>query len=239
MRRRVILVLFLGAFVGAAAWIPTVGKVGIYDVFTYDAYLVQTWDHFRMVILAELIAIGLGVPLGILVTRPGFRWLSRPVVGVANIGQTVPSMAVIAIMAPVFGFGFESALIALFVYGTLPVLRNAYAGINSIDPAIIEAAKGMGMTRTQIARRIELPLARAVIMAGIRTSTVVLVGTAALAVLVGGKGLGTMIFTGVLSRQALITLQGASLLGAMAIVFDYLLESAEDWMTPRGLKVRR
>ncbi|MFW6139067.1 MAG: ABC transporter permease [Spirochaetota bacterium] len=239
MRRRIILVLFLATFVGLTIWIPTIGKVGIYKVFTYEQMLNETLAHIRMVGIAELMAICVGVPLGILVTRQGLKWLSPPVVGVANVGQTIPSFAVIAIMAPLLGFTLKSAIVGLFIYGLLPVLRNSYAGIANISPAIIESARGMGMSRSQIARRIELPLARPVIMAGIRTSTVILVGTAALAVLIGGRGLGRPILTGVLSRQPIIVVQGAAATAGIAVILDYILESLEDWMTPQGLKVRR
>lgn len=237
MSRRIILILFLGTFIGLTIWIPTIGKIGIYDVFTHRDILNDSWDHFKMVGIAALIAIAIGVPLGILVTRPGFKGLSLPVIGGAGIGQSIPSMALIAIMAPLLGFGFRSAVVALIIYGLLPILRNSYAAIRNIDPAMIEAARGMGMSKGQIARKIELPLARPVIMAGIRTSTVINVGTAALAVLVGGKGLGREILTGVFSRQPLITLEGAAATAAMAVTLDYILEATENWMTPRGLKV--
>ena len=237
MRRRIILILLLGIFIGLTIWIPTIGRIGIYDVFTYGDILNESWNHFKMVGLAALIATAIGVPLGILVTRPGFTGLSLPIIGGAGVGQSIPSMAVIAIMAPLLGFGFRSAVVALIIYGLLPILRNSYAAIKTIDPGIIEAAKGMGMTRWQIARKIELPLARPIIMAGIRTSTVINVGTATLAILVGGKGLGRIILTGVLSRQPLITLEGAAPTAAMAITLDYILEVIERWMTPRGLKV--
>jgi len=118
------------------------------------------------------------------------------------------------------------------------VLRNSYAGINNIDPAIVEAAKGMGMTRGQIARKIELPLALPVIMAGIRVSTVITVGTAELAVLVGGAGLGRITLTGVFSRQVLTILQGAAPTAALAITLGFILERIESWLTSRGLKVK-
>jgi len=123
------------------------------------------------------------------------------------------------------------------IYALLPVLRNSYASIKNIDPAIIEAARGMGMTRMQIVRRIELPLARPVIMAGIRISTVITVGTAELAVLVGGTGLGKITLTGVFAREVLIILQGAAPTAAMAITLGFLLERLEQWITPRGLKI--
>jgi len=135
------------------------------------------------------------------------------------------------------GFGFQSAIVALVIYGLLPILRNAYTSIKSIDPSVIEAARGMGMTRGQIARKIELPLARPVIMTGIRISTVITVGTAELAVLVGGAGLGKITLTGVFAREVLIILQGAAPTAALAIALGFLLEQAEQGMTPRGLKV--
>ena len=185
-----------------------------------------------------MIAIAVGVPLGVLVTRPGLSKLAPLVVGGGNIGQSIPSLAVIAIMAPLLGFGLQSAIIALFIYGLLPVLRNSYTSMRNIDPAIIEAAKGMGMTRWQIVRKIELPLARPVIMAGIRISTVVTVGTAELAVLVGGAGLGRITFTGVLARQPLLILQGAAPTALLAITLGFILERIEGCMTPRGLKIK-
>jgi osmoprotectant transport system permease protein len=213
------------------------GKVGIYSTFPYGDLFYSAWAHFKMVFVAVLIATVTGVPLGILVTRRGFEKLALPVVGGASVGQTIPSLAVIAIMAPLLGFGFQSAIVALVIYGLLPILRNSYSSIRTIDPAVIQAAKGMGMTRLQIARKIELPLARPVIMAGIRISTVITVGTAELAVLVGGAGLGKITLTGVFAREALIILQGAAPTAAMAITLGFLLELVERWITPRGLKV--
>ncbi|MBS3793204.1 ABC transporter permease, partial [Candidatus Bipolaricaulota bacterium] len=181
MRRRIVLIVLLGIFIGLTIWVTQMDSLRYMKPKTYRDIGRQTWNHIKMVGIAELLAIGVGVPLGILVTRPGLKRFATPVVGTANVGQTIPSLAVIAIMAPILGYGFNSAIIALFVYSLLPVLRNSYAGIKDIDPAIVESAKGMGMSRAQIAWRIELPLARPVIMAGIRTSTVICVGTATLA----------------------------------------------------------
>jgi len=213
-------------------------KEGVYRPFPWDDLLNCTKSHLEMVLIAEVIAIAIGVPLGILVTRPGFQKLATPVIGGANVGQSVPSLAVIAIMAPILGFGFQSAIVALVIYGLLPIVRNSYAGINNIDPAIVEAARGMGMTRGQIARKIELPLALPVIMAGIRISTVITVGTAELAVLVGGAGLGRITLTGVFSMQPLTILQGAAPTAALAITLGFILGRLESWMTSRGLKVK-
>jgi len=240
MRRWVVLISLLALLLGLTVWITNLEwiKEGVYKPFPWSDLLNCTRAHLEMVLIAEGIAIAIGVPLGILVTRPGFKKLMTPVIGSANIGQSIPSLAVIAIMAPLLGFGFQSAIVALVIYGLLPVLRNSCAGINNIDPAIVEAARGMGMTRGQIARKIELPLALPVIMAGIRVSTVITVGTAELAVLVGGAGLGRITLTGVFSRQVLTILQGAAPTAALAITLGFILERIENWMTARGLKVK-
>lgn len=237
MRRQIIFISLLVLFLGLTIWITSLGKVGIYDTFTAREVLRSARAHLRMVLIAEGIAIAVGVPVGMLVTRDTFRRLATPVIGTANVGQTIPSLAVIAIMAPLLGFGLQSAIVALFIYGLLPVLRNSVTAFNNINPAIIEAARGMGMSRYGIARRIEFPLALPVIMAGIRVSTVITVGTAELAVLVGGAGLGRITLTGVFSRQVLLILQGAAPTAALAITLGFLLERLEWWMTPRGLKV--
>ena len=171
MRHHVILVSLLALLIGSTVWVTSLGKVGIYTTFSYGDLLYSAWAHFKMVLISILFATAIGVPLGLLVTRPRFEKLALPVIGGANIGQSIPSLAVIAIMAPMLGFGLRSAIVALVIYGILPILRNAYVGIKAIDPAIIEAARAMGLTRMQIARKIELPLARPVIMAGIRIST--------------------------------------------------------------------
>ncbi|MFC2050404.1 ABC transporter permease [Chloroflexota bacterium] len=240
MRRYIVLALILTLCIVITVLITNLEwiKEGVYKPFPWSDLLNCARAHLEMVLIAEGIAIAIGVPLGILVTRPGFKKLATPVISGANIGQSIPSLAVIAIMAPLLGFGFQSAIVALVIYGLLPIIRNSYAGINNIDPAIVEAARGMGMTRGQIARKIELPLALPVIMAGIRVSTVITVGTAELAVLVGGAGLGRITLTGVFSRQVLTILQGAAPTAAIAITLGFVLERIENRMTAWGLKVK-
>jgi osmoprotectant transport system permease protein len=237
MSRQVVFVILLALLVAATIWVTNMGQVGIYSTFTYGDLMYAAWAHFKMVLLSVLIATCIGVPLAIAVTRPGLEKLVLPVIGGAAVGQTIPSLAVIAVMAPLLGFGFESAIVALVIYGLLPIVRNTYAGVKTIDPAVIEAAKGMGLTRMQIACKIELPLARPVIMGGIRVSTIITVGTAELAVLVGGAGLGKITLTGVFAREALIIIQGSAPTAVMAISLGFLLELAERRMTPRGLQV--
>lgn len=244
MRRRasryIVLVCLLGALIGLTMWVTNMKMLKFRPPAAYQEIARRLWEHILMVGLGELIAIGVGIPLGIMVTRPKFKALAPVIVGAANIGQTLPSMAVVAIIAVVLGqFGFLPAVIALFIYGVLPIIRNSYAGINNIDPFIIEAARGMGMSRGKILRKIELPLARSVIVAGIRTSTVINVGTAALAALIAAGGMGMIILAGLLNNLPLLVLQGGAPTAALAVVLDFILETVESLITPRGLKVRK
>ena len=247
MRRRIVLISLLVVLVGITIWVTNMGKVGIFNMFTYENIFVFSLDHLVMVFWPLLFGIIIGVFLGVIVTRPGFSRLSVPVIGLVSMGQAMPSLAVIAIMAILplslwgffnFGFNFQTAVVALLIYGLMPILRNSYASVNNIDRAIIESAEGMGMTKWQIFRKIELPMALPVIITGIRISAVVTVGTAELAVLVGGKGLGTITFTGVFAQQPLIILQGAAPTAILAISLGIALELIENWITPRGLKIR-
>lgn len=246
MRRGAILISLIAILVGLTVWTTSLGKVGIFEMFGYDDIMVHSLEHLVMVFWPVAIGTFIGVSLGVLVTRPGFSRLSPLVIGTANIGQSMPSLAVIAIIAILplsfwifnFGFNFYTVIIALLIYGLLPILRNSYASVKNIDPAVIEASRGMGMTRWQIFRKIELPLAIPVIITGIRISTVVTVGTAELAVLVGGKGLGTITFTGVFAREPLIIIQGAAPTAFLAVVLGVILEGIEKWVTPRGLKIK-
>lgn len=246
MRRWVVLASLAAVLIGLTIWTTSIGKVGIFSMFTYHDILTHTVEHLNMVFWAMAIAIFVGVTLGVMVTRPGFSKISPLVLGIANVGQSLPSLAVIALVATLgfslwwfkFGFNFQTSIVALFIYGLLPILRNSYASMRNIDPAVIESARGMGMTRWQIFRKIELPFAIPVIITGIRISTVVTVGTAELAVLVGGKGLGTITFTGVFAREPLIILQGAAPTAFLAVSLGVILEGIERWMTPRGLKIK-
>jgi osmoprotectant transport system permease protein len=238
MRRVIVFLLILFICIGVTIWITNMDKIGFMEPFTYGEILKEAQRHLNMVLLTECLVIGIGVPLGILLTRQGFRALANPVIGIANAGQSIPSLAVVVIMVPIVGLGFWPAIIALFIWGLLPILRNSYAAINNINPAIVEAARGMGMTKVQIARKVELPLALPVIVTGIRVSTVVVVGTATLAALIAAGGLGRIILAGVRTGQPLLTLQGAAPTAAMAVVLGYILELIERWITPRGLKVK-
>ncbi|CAJ1315001.1 ABC transporter permease [Paenibacillus sp. PK4536] len=193
-----------------------------------------TGVHIKLVLISMLIAIVIGVPAGILVAR--VKGLRTPIIGVASILQTIPGLALLGFMIPIFGIGTITAVAALFLYSLLPVIRNTFTGIKDVDPAIIEAAKGMGLTSRQILFRVQLPLALSVIMAGIRTATVINVGTATLAAFIGAGGLGDFIFLGITRNIDALILLGAIPAAILALVFDYLLGLVERWTTPRGLK---
>lgn len=190
--------------------------------------------HIELVFFSMLLAICVAVPLGILITR--VPKLATAVLGGAGILQTIPSLALLGFMIPVFGIGLETAIAALFLYSLLPIVRNTYAGIHDVDKATTEAAKGMGMTSRQILFKVELPLATSVIMAGIRTAAVINVGTATLAAFIGAGGLGDFIFLGITRGNDALVLLGAVPAALLAIILETLLGLLERWSTPRGLK---
>jgi len=178
-------------------------------------------QHITLVAVSMLIAIAIGLPLGIFLTRRA-AW-RRPVIGIANILQTVPSLALFGFLIPIpfiGGIGPRTAIVALVVYALLPILRNTLAGILGVDPAVRESAVAMGMTGAQVLRQVELPLAARTILAGIRVATVASVGTATIAAAIGGGGLGVFIFRGVASVDTVQILAGAIPAACIALISD-------------------
>lgn len=198
--------------------------------------LYLTGQHLKLVGISAGLAIATAVPLGILITRPKFKKFDWIVLNFANIGQTVPSLAILALVMSYFGLGWQTAIFALWFNSLLPILRNTVAGIENVNPSIIDAGRGMGMTNPQIFFKLELPNALYAIMAGIRTSVVINVGTAALAFLIGGGGLGDLIFTGISLYDTGIMLSGAAPVILLAILLDFLLGKLEKVIIPRGLQ---
>lgn len=197
--------------------------------------LALTLEHSALVAVAMLIAVALGIPLGILVTRQ--QALRRWVLGTANIFQTVPSLALFGFLISVpllGGIGGRTAIVALVVYALLPIIRNTYVGISGVDPAVVEAARGMGMTDRQLLWQVEIPLALGVILAGIRVATVMSVGVATIAAAIGAGGLGTYIFRGLSMVDNQIILAGAIPAALLALLADFSLGWAE-----RRLRVPR
>jgi len=191
--------------------------------------------HIQLVLLSMLLAVIIGIALGILITR--MKPLKGTVLGVAGILQTIPSLAMLGFMIPLFGIGMKTAIAALFLYSLLPIIRNTYAGITDVDKSIVEAARGMGMKSWQILFKVQLPLSFSVIMAGIRTAAVINVGTATLAAFIGAGGLGEFIFLGIQRNIEALTLLGAIPAALLALLMDYLLGLLEKATTPKGLKV--
>lgn len=194
-------------------------------------------EHLDLVLVSSLLIVPIGLLLGIAVTRDSFREFLPLVMNIVNSGQTVPSIAVIALVIPLLGIGFWPTIFALVIYGLLPVVRNTVAGLEAVDSAIVEAAKGVGMTPTQILLQVELPLATPVIMAGIRTSMVTNVGTAAIGAFAGSGGLGVLIVSGLSMVIGSFVLLGALPAAILAILLDYLFSQVERTVTPRGLTI--
>jgi len=195
----------------------------------------ETSRHVLLVAVSIGIATAIGVPLGIFLTRRP-AW-GRPVLGLVGVIQTIPSLALFGFLIPVpaiGGIGTRTALVALTLYGLLPVVRNTVTGITGVDPAIREAGRGMGMTDRQLLVRVELPLAASVILAGVRVATVVSVGTATIAAAIGAGGLGVYIFRGVAVVDDTLILAGALPAALMALAADGLLGVAERRFGWRG-----
>jgi osmoprotectant transport system permease protein len=191
-------------------------------------------EHVLLSGIAMLIAILIAVPLGVLLTR--YRKLAEPIIGIAAIIQTIPSLALLGFMLPIFGIGKVPAIIALTLYALLPILRNTYTGILGVDPALVDAGRGMGMTSRQILFMVELPLTLPIIMAGVRTATVLTIGVAALATFIGAGGLGDLIDRGLRVADKNLILTGAIPAAILAILFDGALRKLEEKVTPRGLR---
>lgn len=183
--------------------------------------LSQTLEHIGLTFTSLLLAVVIGIPLGILAAR--YDKISGPVLGAVGIIQTIPSIALLGFMLPVLGIGPVPAIVALFLYALLPIVRNTHSGITEVDASIVEAARGMGMTGGQILRKVELPLAMPVIFAGVRTATVINVGVATLCALIGAGGLGEFIFRGIALNNAVMIMGGALPAALLALGFDFLL----------------
>jgi osmoprotectant transport system permease protein len=195
-----------------------------------------TTEHLWLVSASITLAVLIGIPLGILITR--WPVLSKPVLGGANIIQTVPSLALFGFLLPAPWIGARAdriAILALMLYALLPLIRNTYTGIKGVDPAVVEAGRGMGMTDRQLLWQVELPLALSVIIAGVRVATVLSIGLATIAAAIGAGGLGEFIFRGLAMVNNQVILAGAIPAAALAILADTSLGWLEKRLTPAKL----
>jgi osmoprotectant transport system permease protein len=192
-------------------------------------------EHLQLTGVSTFFVIAIAVPLGVLVTRPRTRRLAPAVLAVANVGQAIPSIGILVLLAITVGIGFEPAIYALVLYAVLPVLRNTMVGLDQVDPTLIESGRGMGLTTRQVLVRIELPLSVPVMLAGIRTALIINVGTAALATFIGAGGLGWIINQGNIHGRTPVLLTGSVLAAVVALTLDWVAGIVEDVLRPKGL----
>jgi len=192
-----------------------------------------TFEHLWLVGVSTVLAVVVGIPLGVMITR--WPWLNKPVLGSANIVQTIPSLALFGFLLPAPWIGARAdrlAILALTLYALLPLIRSTYAGIKGVDPAVVEAGRGMGLTDGQLLFQVELPLALGVIIAGIRVAAVVSVGLATIAAAIGAGGLGEYIFRGLAMVNNTVILAGAIPAAAIALLADFSLGWLERKLRP-------
>ncbi|EGT4354554.1 ABC transporter permease [Cronobacter sakazakii] len=193
-------------------------------VYLQESFVALTLSHLGLVAAAGAVSVACGVAVGIAVTRPWGREFRALAETLAAAGQTFPPVAVLAIAVPVMGFGREPAIVALILYGLLPVLQGTLAGLSAVPEDVKEVARGVGMSRAQILRKVELPLASGVMLAGIRTSVIINIGTATIASTVGASTLGTPIIIGLSGFNTAYVIQGAVLVALAAVLVDRLFE---------------
>ncbi|MGY2898528.1 osmoprotectant transport system permease protein [Curtobacterium sp. PvP017] len=198
--------------------------------------LALTGQHLVLTLQSTVLVLVIGIPLGIVLTRGPLRRASPYVLAVANFGQAAPAVGLIVLLAAWLGLNSWSAVVALVLYAILPVLRNTMIGVQSVDSRLVEAGRGMGMSAFSVLMRVELPLAVPVMLSGIRTALVLLVGTASLATFVGAGGLGLLITTGVTLFLPKVLVAGALLVALLALSIDWLGRVVETVARPKGLR---
>ncbi|MGT2888315.1 ABC transporter permease [Streptococcus didelphis] len=193
--------------------------------------LVKTWEQTYISALALAFGALVAIPLGIILTR--FPRLAKIVIGIASMLQTIPSLALLAMMIPIFGVGKLPAILALFIYSLLPILRNTFVGLNNVNSDLKDSAKGMGLSSVQSIFQVELPLAMPVIMAGVRLSAIYVIAWATLASYIGAGGLGDLIFSGLNLFQPELIIGGTIPVIILSLVSDFLLGSLEKHLLPK------
>ncbi|MBP2197788.1 osmoprotectant ABC transporter permease OsmW [Erwiniaceae bacterium L1_54_6] len=210
-----------------------------YIMDNWDTLLALTWQHTWLVLVAVGFAIVVGVPLGILIVR--FKWLATPVLGIATIVLTIPTIALFGLMIPLFsligqGIGALPAITAVFLYSLLPIVRNTHTALENLPPGLREAGRGIGMTFWQRLRWVEIPMALPVIFGGIRTAVVMNVGVMAIAAVIGAGGLGLQLLDGISGSDVRMLIAGALMICVLAIVLDWLLHRLQSALTPKGIR---
>ncbi|MBU2666296.1 ABC transporter permease [Actinoplanes bogorensis] len=192
-------------------------------------------EHLQLAGLSTLVVIAIAVPLGILATRRGARFVAPVVLILGNLGQAIPSLGLITLVVLLAGVGFKSIVFGLVAYSALPILRNTMVGLQQVDQTLVKSARGMGMSAWQTLTRVELPLAVPVILAGVRTALIINIGTATLSTFFGVQALGYVIFQGIQLDRTPVLIVGAVMASGLALLVDYLAGVVEELLTPRGL----
>ena len=195
----------------------------------------QFGQHIALVAVSTALVLAVAIPLGVLLTRPRLRRLSAPFLALANVGQAVPSIGVLVLLAVTAGIGFQKAVIALILVSALPVLRNTMVGLRGVDRSLIDAGRGIGLSRTAVLFRVELPLAVPVILASVRVAVILNVGTATLAAFTNAGGLGELINTGIALNRTPLLLTGSVLTAVLAMAADWLIGLVDHVLRPRGV----
>ncbi|MDO5627920.1 MAG: ABC transporter permease [Mobilicoccus sp.] len=220
-----------------AAWRATADLDDIEErALAWDQIGVRALEHLQITVISTLIVCLIAIPLGVLLTRPVMRRYAGAAVAVANAGQAAPAIGLLVLLAMWLGFGVQTAIIGLCAYAILPVLQNTITGLRGIDPTLLEAARGMGMSRLATLVRIELPMAVPIIMAGVRTALVLLVGTATLGTFIDAGGLGQLITTGITLFRYPVLFSGALLVALLALLVDWVGRVLETFLAPKGLR---
>ena len=229
-------VFLLAVCVALYLWVSGLTLDSIEQRSLNQEYIVQrVIQHLEISAYATVIVVVISVTAGVILTRSFMSGVSEYIVSVASIGQAIPSIGVIVLMAFIFGFNVRVAVVGLIIYAFLPVLRNTMVGIQQVDSSVIEAGRGMGMTKMSVLFKIELPLAIPIMLAGIRTALIIVVGTATLATFIDAGGMGDIINTGIKTSRDPILYTGAVLTGVLALTIDYIAGVVEDVLRPKGL----
>jgi osmoprotectant transport system permease protein len=224
--------------VAAGVALQRTGTISIFsDPYAYPELLRLLWQHLYLVGVSMCIATVIGLSVGIVLTRPRFRAFSGIVMYIVSLGQTIPSLAVLALVMTFLGIGAKSAIFALTIYSLLPIARNTLAGINAVPASVIDAARGMGMTSTGILWQVEIPMAMTVILTGFRVALVINIGTTALAYLIGAGGMGDWIFTGINMMMTDKLIAGSLPVTLLALFADFLIEIIRAMVVSKGLRM--
>jgi osmoprotectant transport system permease protein len=195
----------------------------------------RTWEHILLVFFSTVLVLAVALPLGVLLSRRSMRRATPAVLAVVNLGQATPAVGLIVLLAVLFSIGFWTAVAALFAYSLLPTLRNTMVGIEQVEPRLIDAGRGIGMSALGVLAHVELPMAAPVILSGVRTTLVLNVGTAGIAAFIGAGGLGDLITAGVSTQRNLVLITGCVLIAVLALLIDWLGGVAQRLLSPKGL----